>query len=164
MKAPIQDYLGPLRPPFLVINLSCVAAGAGAALWRKGSICWTDAALALIGAVCALTTVNALAGFADRSVGGPRVDGRVAKWNGSGQTDACPWDERRHQHRHSATAGCGTDVVALRFVLSAGRSDPEAFPGPDPTGLRMRVSPGIFSYNSHDLTFRIYANDGLSTY
>jgi hypothetical protein len=28
----------------------------------------------------------------------------------------------------------------------------------------MRVSPGIFSYNSHDLTFRIYANDGLSTY
>lgn len=81
MKTTIKDYLGPLRPSFLIINLSCVAAGAGAAFWRKGSIHWVDAVLALIGAVCAHASVNALNEFSDFHTG---VDARTSRTPFSG--------------------------------------------------------------------------------
>lgn len=81
MKKTLRDYLGPLRPPFLIINLSCVAAGAGAALWRKGSIRWIDAALALLGAVCAHAAVNALNEYSDFHTG---VDARTVRTPFSG--------------------------------------------------------------------------------
>jgi 1,4-dihydroxy-2-naphthoate octaprenyltransferase len=65
MKTTIKDYFGPLRVSFLLLNLSCVAAGAGVAFWRKGSIDWVDVALALVGAVCAHASVNALNEYSD---------------------------------------------------------------------------------------------------
>lgn len=119
MKAPIQDYLGPLRPPFLVINLSCVAAGAGAALWRKGSICWADAALALIGAVCAHTTVNALNEYSDFHTG---IDARTLRTPFSGGSGTL----QKHPELSRYVLGLGllcaamTAAIGLYFAWTQG--------------------------------------------
>jgi 1,4-dihydroxy-2-naphthoate octaprenyltransferase len=90
MKTTIKDFLGPLRPPFLIINLSCVAAGAGAALWRKGSIRWADAALALIGAVCVHAAVNALNEYSDFHTGIDAQTKRTPFSGGSGTLQKHP--------------------------------------------------------------------------
>ncbi len=76
-----SDFLGPLRPPFLLLPPTCVATGAGVAFWRTGQIRWEAMALALVGAVCAHAAVNALNEFSDFHTG---VDARTQRTPFSG--------------------------------------------------------------------------------
>jgi 1,4-dihydroxy-2-naphthoate polyprenyltransferase len=84
MKAAIKDYIGLTRPQFLLLNISCVASGAAAAFWRKGSIDWADAALALLGAVCAHASVNSLNDYSDFRSGIDAMTKRTLFSGGSG--------------------------------------------------------------------------------
>ena len=80
MKQP-SDLLGPLRVPFLLLPPACVAIGAAAAFWRTGRIDWGTALLALVGAVCAHASVNALNEYSDFRTG---VDSRTRRTPFSG--------------------------------------------------------------------------------
>ncbi len=80
MKQP-SDLLGPLRVPFLLLPPACVAAGAGAAVWRTGRVDWWLALLVLMGAVCAHAAVNALNEYSDFRTG---VDARTRRTPFSG--------------------------------------------------------------------------------
>jgi 1,4-dihydroxy-2-naphthoate octaprenyltransferase len=119
MKTTIKDYLGPLRPPFLIINISCVAAGAGAALWRKGSIRWADAALALIGAVCTHAAVNSLNEYSDSRTG---VDARTKRTPFSGGSGTL----QMHPEMSGYVLGMGllcaavTAAIGLYFACTRG--------------------------------------------
>jgi 1,4-dihydroxy-2-naphthoate octaprenyltransferase len=81
MKPAFSDILGLVRAPFLLLNFSCVAAGAGTAYWRTGSISWKDALLALVGAVLAHAAVNSLNEYSDFKTG---VDSRTSRTPFSG--------------------------------------------------------------------------------
>jgi len=56
--ANLKAYLGVARGPFLVLPVTLVAAGAGAALW-EGRFSWTATLLALVGLVALHIAVNA---------------------------------------------------------------------------------------------------------
>jgi 1,4-dihydroxy-2-naphthoate polyprenyltransferase len=90
MKATIKDYIGSVRPQFLLLNISCVAAGTGAAYWRKGSIVWIDAVLALLGALCAHASVNILNDYSDFRSGIDAMTKRTAFSGGSGTLQRHP--------------------------------------------------------------------------
>jgi 1,4-dihydroxy-2-naphthoate octaprenyltransferase len=77
----LSDLLGPLRVTFLLLPLACVATGAGAAFWRTGRLDWGTALLALVGAVCAHASVNALNEYSDFRTG---VDSRTRRTPFSG--------------------------------------------------------------------------------
>jgi 1,4-dihydroxy-2-naphthoate octaprenyltransferase len=119
MKATKSDYLGPLRLPFLIINFSCVAAGAGTALWRKGSISWTDAVLALVGAVCVHGAVNALNEYSDSRTG---IDARTVRTPFSGGSGTL----QRHPEMSGYVLGLGllcaavTAAIGLYFTWTQG--------------------------------------------
>lgn len=119
MKATIKDYLGTLRVPFLLLNPSCVAVGAGAALWRKGSIDWTDAALALAGAVCAHASVNSLNEYSDFLSG---IDARTSRTPFSGGSGTL----QRHPEMSGYALGIGllcaavTAAVGMYFIWTRG--------------------------------------------
>jgi len=85
-----SDLFGPLRAPFLLLPPACVAAGGGAAYWRTGHVDWWTATLALVGAVCAHASVNALNEYSDFRTG---VDSRTRRTpfsGGSGTLQRCP--------------------------------------------------------------------------
>jgi 1,4-dihydroxy-2-naphthoate octaprenyltransferase len=119
MKTNFKDYLGPLRVPFLLLNFSCVAAGAATALWRKGSIHWADAALALVGAVCAHASVNALNEYSDFRTG---IDARTSRTPFSGGSGTL----QRHPEMSGYALGIGllcaavTAAIGLYFIWSRG--------------------------------------------
>jgi 1,4-dihydroxy-2-naphthoate octaprenyltransferase len=121
MKATIKDYLGTLRVPFLLLNPSCVAAGAGAALWRKGSIDWADAALALVGAVCAHASVNSLNEYSDFLTG---IDAHTKRTPFSGGSGTL----QRHPEMSAYALGIGlicaavTAAIGVHFVWTVGRA------------------------------------------
>jgi len=119
MQTTIKDYLGPLRVPFLLLNLSCVAAGTGAALWRKGSIHWVDFALALVGAICAHASVNALNEYSDFHSGIDAHTDRTLFSGGSGTLQKCP-----EMSGYALGVGllCATATVAigLYFIWNRG--------------------------------------------
>jgi 1,4-dihydroxy-2-naphthoate octaprenyltransferase len=119
METTIKDYLGPLRLPFLLLNLSCVAAGAGAAFWRKGSIHWIDLALALIGAICAHASVNALNEYSDFHSGIDAHTDRTPFSGGSGTL-------QKHPEMSGYALGIGllcaavTAAIGLYFIWIRG--------------------------------------------
>jgi 1,4-dihydroxy-2-naphthoate polyprenyltransferase len=115
----INDYLGTLRVPFLLLNLSCVALGAGCAFWRRGSIDWTDALLALVGAVCAHASVNSLNEYSDFHTG---VDSRTVRTPFSGGSGTL----QRHPEMVGYALGIGltcaavTAAIGIYFVVACG--------------------------------------------
>jgi 1,4-dihydroxy-2-naphthoate octaprenyltransferase len=119
METTIKDYFGPLRLPFLLLNLSCVAAGAGAAFWRKGSIHWIDLALALVGAVCAHASVNALNEYSDFHSGIDAHTDRTPFSGGSGTL-------QKHPEMSGYALGIGllcaavTTAIGLYFIWIRG--------------------------------------------
>ena len=119
IKPGINDYLGTLRVPFLLLNLSCVALGAGCAFWRRGSIDWTDALLALVGAVCAHASVNSLNEYSDFHTG---VDSRTIRTPFSGGSGTL----QRHPAMVGYALGIGltcaavTAAIGIYFVVACG--------------------------------------------
>ena len=91
MKQPVfRDYLGPLRPPFLLINISIVASGAGTAFWRNGTLNALDVLLALAGAILAHISVNSLNEYSDFRTGVDSHTIRTPFSGGSGTLQRIP--------------------------------------------------------------------------
>jgi len=118
-KPGINDYLGTLRVPFLLLNPSCVALGAGCAFWRKGSVSWTDVLLALVGAVCAHAAVNSLNEYSDYHTG---VDFNTVRTPFSGGSGTL----QRHPGMTGYALGIGfacagiTAVIGVYFAVACG--------------------------------------------
>jgi len=119
MKPTAGDILGLVRAPFLLLNLSCVAAGAATAYWRTGNISWKDAVLALVGAVLAHASVNSLNEYSDFRTG---VDSRTSRTPFSGGSGTlqkrpalAPWAMRIGLGFAGITA-----LIGLYFILSRG--------------------------------------------
>ncbi len=107
------------RPPFLALTPVCVLAGLATARWATGAVAWTDAALALVGALAAHVSVNMLNEYFDFRSGLDARTERTPFSGGSGALPAYPAD---------ATAvlavGVGALVLAavigLRFLATRG--------------------------------------------
>jgi 1,4-dihydroxy-2-naphthoate octaprenyltransferase len=118
-KPTAKDHLGTLRAPFLLLNLSCVMLGAGCAFWRKGSLSWTDAFLALLGAVCAHASVNSLNEYSDFLTGVDSYTVRTPFSGGSGTL-------QRHPGLAGYALGIGlvcaavTVAIGVYFVVTCG--------------------------------------------
>jgi 1,4-dihydroxy-2-naphthoate octaprenyltransferase len=61
----VKDLLGPMRVPFLVLAPVCVFLGIGTVLWNSGGLNVLYALLALVGAITAHISVNALNEYFD---------------------------------------------------------------------------------------------------
>ncbi|MCJ7550631.1 MAG: prenyltransferase, partial [Anaerolineae bacterium] len=56
----LKYVLGPMRLPFLVLTPACVLLGLGTAVWSSAQVSALYFVLALVGAICAHISVNAL--------------------------------------------------------------------------------------------------------
>lgn len=119
MKYTAADYLGPLRAPFLLINISIVASGAGTAYWRTGSVNIMDALLCLLGAILAHISVNSLNEYSDYRTG---VDSHTIRTPFSGGSGTL----QRHPRLAPYALGVGltsaalTGAIGIYFVITRG--------------------------------------------
>ncbi len=94
MKHRKQFVLGVIKAPFLTLAPVCVFLGAAAALWVAGSINLFHLLLALIGALSAHISVNAINEFYDFKSGLDLVTRRTPFSGGSGAIPAHPEEAR----------------------------------------------------------------------
>jgi 1,4-dihydroxy-2-naphthoate octaprenyltransferase len=85
-----RAVFGPMRLPFLILTPACVALGAATAAWSGSSINLFHLCLALIGAVCAHISVNALNEYDDFKSGLDFNTRRTPFSGGSGTLPASP--------------------------------------------------------------------------
>ncbi len=86
----IKGLLGPMRPPFLLLTPACVLLGLATASWRTGRVSAASFMLALIGAVSAHISVNALNEYFDFRSGLDTRTQRTPFSGGSGTLPAQP--------------------------------------------------------------------------
>jgi 1,4-dihydroxy-2-naphthoate polyprenyltransferase len=86
----INTITGPMRMPFLVLAPACVFLGLGSAVWSTGSYNALYAILALVGAVTAHISVNALNEYFDFKSGLDMKTTRTPFSGGSGTLPANP--------------------------------------------------------------------------
>ena len=91
----LNDILGPMRLPFLLLPPVCVALGAGVAFWRTGEINWWFALLALIGGISAHISVNAFNEYFDFKSGLDSKTQRTPFSGGSGTLPTQPQTARQ---------------------------------------------------------------------
>jgi 1,4-dihydroxy-2-naphthoate octaprenyltransferase len=107
--------LGPMRPPFLILTPACVLLGFGTAVWISGQVNMLFLILALIGAVAAHISVNALNEYFDFTSG---LDARTKRTPFSGGSGTLP--ERPDMARQALYTGLVsfaiTALVGLYFV------------------------------------------------
>ena len=119
MRPTAADILGLVRAPFLLLNFSCVAAGAATAYWRTGNVDWKDALLALAGAVLAHASVNSLNEYSDFATG---VDAHTRRTPFSGGSGTL----QRRPRLAGFALGIGlsgaalTALIGLYFILTRG--------------------------------------------
>jgi len=113
------DFLGLVRAPFLLLGVSCVAAGAGTAFWRTGHVSFKDALLALVGAVLAHASVNSLNEYSDFRTG---VDSRTRRTPFSGGSGTLQRKPSLAGHALLTGLGCAalTAVIGVHFILARG--------------------------------------------
>ena len=111
-----KRLLGPMRVPFLVLTPACVLLGAGTALWTRGEINVWYLVLALVGAVAAHISVNALNEYFDFRSG---LDQRTRRTPFSGGSGTLPLDPE--MERPALVTGlvalAVASVVGAFFVL-----------------------------------------------
>lgn len=114
-----KRLLGPMRVPFLVLTPACVLLGAGTALWTQGKINVWYLILALVGAVAAHISVNALNEYFDFRSG---LDQRTRRTPFSGGSGTLPLDPE--MERPALVTGlvalAMAAVVGAFFVLAWG--------------------------------------------
>lgn len=93
-KLTLNDILGPMRPPFLLLPPVCVALGAGVAYWRTGQIHWGYFLLALLGVLTAHISVNAFNEYYDFKSGLDAATQKTPFSGGSGTLPARPYAAR----------------------------------------------------------------------
>jgi len=117
----IKSLAGPLRGPFLLLNLSCVFMGAGAAYWRTAEVELLQAVLVLAGAVLAHIGVNSLNEYHDFRSGLDSRTSRTPFSGGSGTLQAQPglawWALSVGLASVMAVAAIGTYFLRLRGPL-----------------------------------------------
>ena len=80
----LRNLLGPMRLPFIILNPVCVLLGIATAVWTTGSVNIFHSVLALIGAISAHTSVNALNEYFDFKSGLDSMTRRTPFSGGSG--------------------------------------------------------------------------------
>ena len=86
----VKFWLGPMRLPFLILAPACALVGVGTAVWAHGGVRALDLILALVGAIVAHISVNALNEYYDFKSG---LDSRTVRTpfsGGSGTLQARP--------------------------------------------------------------------------
>ena len=114
---PLQSYIwGPMRLPFLMLPPVCVFLGLASAVWTTGRVNTLYAVLALIGALAAHISVNALNEYHDVKSG---LDFKTPKTPFSGGSGTLP----RHPEKAHVALITGlaaffiTGLVGLYFVM-----------------------------------------------
>lgn len=80
----LRNLLGPMRLPFIILTPVCVLLGIATAVWTTGSVNIFHSVLALIGAISAHTSVNALNEYFDFKSGLDSMTRRTPFSGGSG--------------------------------------------------------------------------------
>jgi 1,4-dihydroxy-2-naphthoate octaprenyltransferase len=93
----IKAWLGPMRPPFLILAPACVAVGVGTAYWQTGQLNWLQVLLVAIGGLTAHISVNAFNEYFDFKSGLDAKTQRTPFSGGSGTLPANPEMERPAQ-------------------------------------------------------------------
>ena len=91
----MKTYLGVSRLPFLLLTPACVVLGLGTAYWETGHVHWLYFALALLGALTAHISVNALNEYYDFRSGLDARTQRTPFSGGSGTLPANPAEARK---------------------------------------------------------------------
>ncbi len=107
----LQDLLGPMRLPFLVLAPACAVLGVGTAVWTSGEVNPFHLALTLIGAISAHISVNALNEYFDFKSG---LDARTRRTPFSGGSGTLPANPTLAGH------ALNTGLVALAITALIG--------------------------------------------
>ena len=91
----MKTYLGVSRLPFLLLTPACVVLGLGTAYWETGHVNWLYFVLALVGALAAHISVNALNEYYDFRSGLDTRTQRTPFSGGSGTLPANPAEARK---------------------------------------------------------------------
>ena len=91
----MKTYLGVSRLPFLLLTPACVVLGLGTAYWETGHVNWLYFVLALVGALTAHISVNALNEYYDFRSGLDTRTQRTPFSGGSGTLPANPAEARK---------------------------------------------------------------------
>lgn len=111
--------LGPMRVPFLILTPACVLLGFGTAFWRTHEVNILYLVLALIGAVCAHISVNALNEYFDFRSGLDFKTERTPFSGGSGTLPEKP-DMARSALKTGLITFAITGMIGLYFVYIRG--------------------------------------------
>ncbi len=115
----LKFILGPMRLPFLLLPPACVLLGVGTAVYKVGRVNLLFVALALIGAVTAHISVNALNEYVDCRSGLDARTQRTPFSGGSGVLAEHP--EMAHMALYTGlTALAITAAIGLFFVYRCG--------------------------------------------
>jgi 1,4-dihydroxy-2-naphthoate octaprenyltransferase len=116
----IALFLGPMRPPFLILAPACTLAGIATAFWRNnGQINWWYAFLCMMGAIAAHISVNAINEYFDFKSGLDTKTKRTPFSGGSGTLPANP--EAAGMALTTGLVGLGiVGVIGIYFVLLRG--------------------------------------------
>jgi len=118
MKEP-KYILGPMRVPFLILTPACVLLGFGTAIWRSHEVSILYLILALIGAVCAHISVNALNEYFDFRSGLDFKTERTPFSGGSGTLPEKP-DMARSALKTGLITFAITGMIGVYFVYVRG--------------------------------------------
>ena len=102
----LKSILGPMRVPFLVLTPACVLLGVGSAVWTSGHVEVPHVILALIGAIAAHISVNALNEYFDFKSG---LDFKTKRTPFSGGSGTLP--EKPEKARYALATGLITFAV-----------------------------------------------------
>ena len=103
-----RRLLGPMRVPFLALTIVCVLLGIATAFHAQGRVAWPVAALALVAALAAHVSVNALNEYLDFRSG---LDLRTHRTPFSGGSGVLPAD--------SSAAPLALAIAVISFVIAA---------------------------------------------
>jgi len=118
MKEP-KYLLGPMRIPFLILTPACVLLGFGTSIWRTHEVNILYLVLALIGAVCAHISVNALNEYFDFRSGLDFKTERTPFSGGSGTLPEKP-DMARSALKTGLITFAITGMIGVYFVYVRG--------------------------------------------
>jgi len=115
----LQDLLGPMRLPFLILTPACVVLGLGTAVWETGSANTFHVILIFLGATSAHVSVNAFNEYFDFKSG---LDFKTTRTPFSGGSGTLP--EKPTLARRTLTTGIisflATLILGAYFVTVSG--------------------------------------------
>jgi 1,4-dihydroxy-2-naphthoate octaprenyltransferase len=111
----LKYFLGPMRLSFLILTPACVLLGLGSAVWSSGRVNPLHVILAMVGAITAHISVNALNEYVDFRTG---LDTRTVRTPFSGGSGTLP--EQPHLARQALVTGLVTlaitGLIGLYFL------------------------------------------------